>query len=646
MPPSSDSDAGVEGRPDTDVSTDTDAPAEAGVLSGPSVVRLAAAEVGVAPPDAPLRLTASGATGPLTLAVTGPFAVQGDLDPVDGERVLTVSCNANADTVANLAGSVEITQGTQRLTVALAAAILAPDLPEGLVWTDEGQGLSTYAPMPSAPFPTAGSTWDDPTVWIWIPGGVNAPFATVTHLHGHNARLAETLPAQHLPALFRAAARNAIVIAPQGPEKAASGQFGKLMLPGGHAALVRDVVGLAYREGLIDVPDAQGAVITAHSGGYLATASILGHGGLPIDEVQLYDALYGQLSTYEAYARNGGVLRSVYTPAGGTVSTNQGLWTTLTGAGLSVGLDFGDATLRAHDVIIGASPASHNEVLRDDRNLQRWLQAALPPHAHAPPELLAVTSDGTTATVRWRDEGVPVRIETSDDGGATWIDAGEASGGLATCAAADSLRLRRPDGDPSDAYPASGASWLVVDGFDRFLGGSWGEVTHPFAAVLGEGLGQASGASNEAVAEGLVDLDAFDAVLWMLGDESTADRTFSEAEQDTLSDQVEGGGTLVVSGSEVGYATDAAFLRDVLHVSYVKDDAGTDLAGGHRFGVAYPEDYPDVLAGDETLWSYATGGAAAVVWGDRVAVVGFPLETLDPSTRSAALAEIAEAVGR
>ena len=78
------------------------------------------------------------------------------------------------------------------------------------------------------------------------------------------------------------------------------------------------------------------------------------------------------------------------------------------------------------------------------------------------------------------------------------------------------------DSDPSDVYGATGQRWLVVDGFDRVLGGSYPGFTHAFAADIGNALGEDfSIASNEAVVDGLVDLSDFWGVLWMLGDEAS-----------------------------------------------------------------------------------------------------------------------------
>jgi hypothetical protein len=84
----------------------------------------------------------------------------------------------------------------------------------------------------------------------------------------------------------------------------------------------------------------------------------------------------------------------------------------------------------------------------------------------------------------------------------------------------------------------------------------------------------------------------------------------------------------------------ASFLPTVLHATYVSDNAGCTSAGGYEFGIAYPEDSPDVLSGTDTIWSYATSEAAAVGYNHQIVVVGFPLETIQPTTMEAALTEL------
>jgi hypothetical protein len=238
-------------------------------------------------------------------------------------------------------------------------------------------------------------------------------------------------------------------------------------------------------------------------------------------------------------------------------------------------------------------------------------------------------------------------VEGSDDG-ERWRLLTDTASTTATVQATAYIRVATVDvrygmSEASDAYGGTGADWLVVDGFDRALDGSYDLPTHPFAAEIANTLGaRFSIASNEAIATGEVDLSLFPRVLWLLGDEGTNDRTFSPDEQDAISTFVEDGGTLVVSGSELGYATDAAWLSDVLGASFVQDDAGTTMVEGWTVGAAYTEDSPDVLDGPEILWRWETGGAAAVGSLGRLVAVGFGLENLSDLDRGEAIASILE----
>jgi hypothetical protein len=66
---------------------------------------------------------------------------------------------------------------------------------------------------------------------------------------------------------------------------------------------------------------------------------------------------------------------------------------------------------------------------------------------------------------------------------------------------------------------------------------------------------------------------------------------------------------------------------------------------GEEDGGAYPVEYPDVLATDRTVIArYASGGAAAAL-GERVAVFGFPFETIgDPEARAGVAAALLPAL--
>ena len=234
---------------------------------------------------------------------------------------------------------------------------------------------------------------------------------------------------------------------------------------------------------------------------------------------------------------------------------------------------------------------------------------------------------------------------------------------------------------------------LVVDGFDRLDAAAlvrryesdrlgWVDRmflrrmnTFGYAVAHGEALAAVpagiASAANEAVEDGDAALGLFAAVDWFLGEESTADETFSAAEQQRVGPWLDGGGRLLVTGAELawdldhmGSGTDRTFLADRLHAAYVQDDAGsytvTGTAGGPLASLAgieyddgthgiYEVDYPDALAP-------ASGGVAAAGYDgtsltactaydgvSRTLTCGFPLETIVDAGDRAAFMEAAMA---
>jgi len=208
---------------------------------------------------------------------------------------------------------------------------------------------------------------------------------------------------------------------------------------------------------------------------------------------------------------------------------------------------------------------------------------------------------------------------------------------------------------------------LVVSGYDRldeFVTTRRGEQTFDAVVAHAYGLERAGrgafifdSASNEAVIDGDVRLPDYRAVDWVLGLESSADETFSAAEQALVSAHVAAGGSLLASGAEVawdlghlGSAGDRSFLGSTFGAGYAVDDAGTDVveaAGGSIFaglpalefgaarGGAYPVGFPDGLSaqggGTVALRYRGSSHAAAIerrAGSSVVVLAGFPVETI------------------
>lgn len=118
---------------------------------------------------------------------------------------------------------------------------------------------------------------------------------------------------------------------------------------------------------------------------------------------------------------------------------------------------------------------------------------------------------------------------------------------------------------------------LIVDGFDRGTNNRFDYIRfctdpvndrgYPFSSVL-----------NETVIAGDLLLTEFSTVIWILGDESTIDETFSDTEQQLVKEFLDEGGYLFVSGPEIGWdldwrgsTTDKQFYHNYLKATYITD---------------------------------------------------------------------------
>lgn len=573
---------------------------------------------------------------------------------------------------------------------AIASATLAVALPDGslsvpvfAVAGDPGLGGSdwvgvegpggitlgegTTVSMPFAPYPDGSGSFDDSSVHVFLPAGYREIDAQdmVLHFHGWNTTLDATLTSHHYREHVYASGVNAVLVVPQGPVGAPSGDFGKLMSPGGVAALLQEVLVLLYREGKISHPMLGDMVLTSHSGGYQAVALNLMEDNLapPAAQVDLYDSLYGYESTYESYAIGGGILRSNYTSGGGTLDNNEGLAASLSAQGSPPAEQATQEALRDDPAVITFADTTHAGSTRIDGiygEALRWKMR----HSRRGPriELRQAASAGSEAVVRWfapfDDDVTGFVVETSADGSA-WQAAASAgpndeeahfplNGGVRV--RVRSIVRGLDDTLPSDVYRVDPApKVLVVDGFDRLVDGSFGGLSHDFAALVGESAGAVATISNEAVTEGGFDLSGWPVVLWLLGDESTGDHSLSADEQQILLDYVDAGGSLIVSGSEAAWdlaktAEGDFFLAHCFGAQYLADDSGSYVASGVGAfgdlpsftyagpGAPYDEDSPDALSAGvsgEVLLEYGSGQAAAVGVPHKGALVGFPLELVD-----------------
>jgi len=152
--------------------------------------------------------------------------------------------------------------------------------------------------------PKAGH-YDDSSVLLVVPSGlhVEKQVDLVFWYHGWHNNIDTALRFYGLADQFAASGRNAVLVLPEAARNAADSYGGKMGQDGMFKLLVGDVVDELSRDGIVPEGTVAGHVILAgHSGAYVVIADILDHGQQPVDEVYLFDALYGHVPTFMNWA--------------------------------------------------------------------------------------------------------------------------------------------------------------------------------------------------------------------------------------------------------------------------------------------------------------------------------------------------------
>ena len=202
---------------------------------------------------------------------------------------------------------------------------------------------------------------------------------------------------------------------------------------------------------------------------------------------------------------------------------------------------------------------------------------------------------------------------------------------------------------------------LLVNAYERGGDGSARLAAYRTAlTALGHGFDEATAAQ---IRSGAVPLNSYVSVFWVLVNESTANATFDAGEQGILRAYLEGGGSLFVSGTEIGWDLDYSnngrdFFRNYLKALYKSDNSGSgniSAAAGAAFagitGISFarlaPYAYPDAITtygGSQSALAYGDAesstagvtfegrfGASGTV--GRVVYLAFGLESLsDPAS--------------
>lgn len=155
------------------------------------------------------------------------------------------------------------------------------------------------------------TTYSDRRSLLYLPAGYNAqlPGLIVLYLHGQGATLERDVHArQAIPRQIAESGQNVALVAPQLAYDAPDSSAGNFWKPGHFAAYLDEVAERLMRlHGDRRVGahfNASGVVIVSYSGGYVAAAYALAHGGAVhrVKGVILMDSLYGDEEKFAAWA--------------------------------------------------------------------------------------------------------------------------------------------------------------------------------------------------------------------------------------------------------------------------------------------------------------------------------------------------------
>ena len=170
-----------------------------------------------------------------------------------------------------------------------------PDTGRAKVWLD---GDSVFQPV-------AGH-YDDSSVILVVPPRLKRSGKTdlIFWFHGWHNNIDTALQFYGLARQFAAANCDAVLVLEEAARNSADSYGGKLRRQGDFKGLVGDVMKELKQYGIVPGNGEAGHIVLGcHSGGYSSVADILANGQVPVDEVFLFDALYGRLPVFMDWIR-------------------------------------------------------------------------------------------------------------------------------------------------------------------------------------------------------------------------------------------------------------------------------------------------------------------------------------------------------
>lgn len=180
---------------------------------------------------------------------------------------------------------------------------------------------------------------------------------------------------------FAASRLNAILVLAETTKDAPDSYGGKLEYNNTFKELVADVIQKLKKEKAVSKKCEPGHILLAgHSGAYRVMAFILANGNMPVQEVILFDALYGQTDKYLSWIQSEKSHRfiDIYTDGGGTDGESKEIVKQLVRLNISIDTieekELTPQFVLTQKILFIHSPHQHNEIINDPDNFQLFLE--------------------------------------------------------------------------------------------------------------------------------------------------------------------------------------------------------------------------------------------------------------------------------
>ncbi len=226
--------------------------------------------------------------------------------------------------------------------------------------------------------------YNDSSVYILIPPHFK-PGGTVDMVfwfHGWFNNIDSSLRVFELKRQFLEAGKNAILVFPEGAVNAPDSYGGKLEREGEFRALVQDILSKLRKEQVVEDGAIPGHIVLAgHSGAYKVMSAIADHGAVPIQEIVLFDGLYGQVPLFERWVMGGFGRHFIHfytSSGGGTEEVSLNWMKDLREKGIDFLLKeepaLQDADLNRAAICFIHSKRGHNDIIKNPDWFLRFLK--------------------------------------------------------------------------------------------------------------------------------------------------------------------------------------------------------------------------------------------------------------------------------